>query len=504
MDQLAGVARRAALTEYHQTGRPETALPGRKHCDLWEVCLMPDAFSQVLVNYALDIEGELPDTVQSAVADRVLDTIGVALGALDNSAVAAVGSYVAATVGPGPCVVWGRSGSSSVRGASLINGTAVRCLDQNDTYNGRDGFHPSEIIPGLIALGEMLGLPGSAVAAAIAVGYEVSVSLADCSALTAKGWDNVNGLAIGACCAAGRLLGLTGEELANALALTVVPHAAMRLTRTGNVTMWKSIASAVAVANAIDACRLAQAGVDGPGSPFLGEGGYFELLSVDGLAWDKITPLEDLRPPSRIGETHVKVWPSGQLAQSAIDASVELHAHLGKEAIESVTVTTFQSARDIMGDAAKWKPATRETADHSLPYAVAVTLAEGRLSSAAYSESYLRSESLADLVSRVTLVVDPQFTSRFPAAQPARVEVATASGRRLSAEVDYPKGHAKNPLSAGELVRKFDDFAAPVFGERTPEIAEAIRAFSGYEDIRQLTRLLAHSDSAAGISNPSC
>ena len=239
----------------------------------------------------------------------------------------------------------------------------------------------------------------------------------------------LNGLAIGACCAAGRLLGLTGEELANALALTVVPHAAMRLTRSGNVTMWKSIASAVAVANAIDACRLAEAGVNGPGSPFLGKGGYFELLSVDGLAWDKIAPLEDLRPPSRISETHIKVWPSGQLAQSAIDAAVELHAQLGGEAIESVTVTTFQSARDIMGDAAKWKPATRE--DSRSLIALRRGGGPGRrpaFSSAAYGESYLCSESLANLVSRVTLVVDPQFTNRFPAAQPARVRSSPPRG----------------------------------------------------------------------------
>jgi 2-methylcitrate dehydratase len=458
---------------------------------------MPDQFSQVLVDYALGVEAELPEAVQSCVADRVLDTVGAALGALDNPAVAAVGSYVAANVGPGPCVAWGLPASSTVRGVGLLNATAVRCLDQNDTYNGRDGFHPSEMIPGLIALGEMLRLPGAAVAAAIAVGYEVSIVLADASALTAKGWDNVNGLAIGACCAAGRLLGLTGEELANALALTVVPHAAMRLTRTGNVTMWKSIASAMAVANAIDACMLARAGVCGPGSPFLGAGGYFELLSVDGLAWGKLSGLEELRPPSRIGETHTKAWPSGQLAQSAIDAAVALHAQLAGETIESVVVTTFQAARDIMGDAAKWKPSTRETADHSLPYAVAAALADGRLSSAAYSESYLSSQALADLVSRVSLVVDPQFTGRFPAAQPASVEVVTASGRRLTADVEYPKGHAKNPMSADELMAKFTGFATPVFGDRTAGLAKAIQAFSGHENIGQLTRLLASPANAA-------
>ena len=230
--------------------------------------------------------------------------------------------------------------------------------------------------------------------------------------------------------------------------------------------MWKSLAGGMAVRSAIDACQLAQAGVKAPPNPFLGPGGYFDLLTVDGLDRGAVESLAQGRPPSRILDTHIKMWPLGQHAQSAVEAAAALHDRLRGEQVESIRVTTYRAASDIMGDPEKWHPKTPETADHSLPYAVATGLREGRIAREFYGPEYLESPELARLLDSIEVVVDPEFTRRFPREQPSRVEVVTVSGQRLVSQVDTPTGHANNPAGLPAIRTKFDSMTRSVLGDR--------------------------------------
>lgn len=453
-----------------------------------------DWLKSTLASYSLaafDVTG----VVLSEASRRVVDSVGVALGALDHAGPVAIRRYISGSGASGDAVVWGSSRRAPLESAVLANCAAVRYLDYNDSYFAEaSGSHPSDMIPGLMAIADSRGASGRALLEAIAVGYEIAVSCADGIGARRKGWDHVNQTGIGACCALGRLLGLSPEQLGHALGIVVVSHAAMGQTREGHLSMWKGLAAADAVRHAVYACLLAEAGVEGPDEPFSGERGYLSLILggeyVDKSAFEAIAVG---KAPARILETHIKAWPIGVVSQSGVDAALRLALRLdGLDQVESVEVETFRAAIERNGSPEKWRPMTRETADHSLPFGVVTALRDGRVNPASFEESKVQSEVTHQfMLDRVTLMENPEFTGQYPEAFPTRVTVRTRSGDVLVEEVVYPRGHARNPLSEEALDAKFTDLVAPVLGaDRSAELLTASRALGNLESLESFSELM--------------
>src|SRR4029077_14913945 len=165
---------------------------------------------------------------------------------------------------------------------------------------------------------------GAKLLSALAVGYEVVGAAFDAFSTAPGGWDYTNLVALGATCAIARVLGLDADQAREALAMTVVPHFASDeiesgdLNARGDLTMWKRFNGSDAVRNALQACLLAQVGVEGAVRPFVGRQGFIQKLankSDDAVAVlrERLVPK---RPLSRIAETNMKRWPVGSLAQS--------------------------------------------------------------------------------------------------------------------------------------------------------------------------------------------
>jgi 2-methylcitrate dehydratase len=111
---------------------------------------------------------------------------------------------------------------------------------------------------------------------------------------------------------------------------------------------------------------------------------------------------------------------------------------------------------DIIGSGAeKWRPASRETADHSLPFIVAVALADGELTERQFAPERFSDRRLLDLVQRVKVERHRELSAAYPDAVANIVTVRLRDGRTLTERVDYPKGHAKNPLTDAEVEEKF-------------------------------------------------
>jgi 2-methylcitrate dehydratase len=165
-------------------------------------------------------------------------------------------------------------------------------------------------------------------------------------------------------------------------------------------------------------------------------------------------------------KTSIKFVPAEYHSQSAIAAALELRPKIGDPArIRSIEIATFRTAVEIIGkDPEKWRPKTRETADHSLPYCTAVALVDGEISARQFSSERLADRALLDLVARTSVVEDPQLTAGYPAGTPNRVRVTLDDGRTYEKRVDFPPGHDKNPLSDQQLADKFHGLADPVLG----------------------------------------
>jgi 2-methylcitrate dehydratase len=252
--------------------------------------------------------------------------------------------------------------------------------------------------------------------------------------------------------------GLPAEQTRHALSLAVTANLSLQATRLGELSMWKGCAAGNACRNGVFAAELAAAGITGPPAPFTGRGGLFQVTGGEpDMRW--------LGPSARpaIAGCHVKRYPSGYFSQGAIQASLDLHSLLHGRVPVAVRVGTFEFGKKVMaGDAEKWHPATRETADHSIPYVVACALARGTVHRDDLDDSQLADPEIRRLLGMLTVEVDPECAAAWPDACMNRVTVVFADGAEESAAVRYYRGHAKNPMSDRELEGKFRDQAASV------------------------------------------
>jgi 2-methylcitrate dehydratase len=164
--------------------------------------------------------------------------------------------------------------------------------------------------------------------------------------------------------------------------------------------------------------------------------------------------------PFRVTQTHLKNYPAVLHAQSPIAAAIELHGQMRIEDIASVTVNTYWVA-DRYLDRSKpdWRPSTRETADHSIPYIVAAAIIDGQITPATFTEKRIHDPQLRSLLEKMSVVELPEFTAAYPDGCPCRIEIVSKTGLRKVASAKYFKGHARNPLSDGEVETKFRQMA---------------------------------------------
>jgi 2-methylcitrate dehydratase len=265
---------------------------------------------------------------------------------------------------------------------------------------------------------------------------------------------------------AGKLLGLSATQLRHALALAAVPNVALRQTRSGELSMWKGCAFANAGRNGLFAALLAAEGVTGPWEVFEGEFGFWKqvagpfalppLAGVTGDDW-------------LIQQTYIKYWPVEYHAQSAVDAALQLRPHLDVDRIERIEIASFDAAVDIIGkDPEKYRPRSRETADHSMPYCVAVALLAGEVTAEQFGPQWLDDPRVGRLLERTTMRRDPALNAGYPEGIPNRLRITQTNGSVVEREIRYPRGHARNPMTDAEVEQKFLTATAssPLAGRR--------------------------------------
>lgn len=454
-----------------------------------------DRVTALISDYVTSVEASsIDERVAHEVKRRILDSIGCFLGATRSEtwriACRAAQRFDAHGYA---ATIWGVGRRSPPDWAAFANGVGVRYLDFNDTYLSREPLHPSDMIPAVLAVGEAEHSSGRDVITAIAVGYEVGMRLCDATSLRVRGWDHVNFTMVGAVGAISNLMKLDPWQTRNALAMAVVPHASMRQTRVGELSMWKGAAAANSCRNAVFACLLAREGYTGPDEPFEGEMGFIRQVSRE----MDYGPLEELRgrpPPRKMLESYMKFYPVEYHAQSAVQAALEIARELpGPEQVERVEVETFRVGYEIIvKDPEKWSPKTRETADHSLPYCVAAALVFGDMWLEAFEPHCLEDPRIRELMRRMDVRVSDAIDALYPAAVPNLVRVRLKDGRTIERRVDHPVGHAKNPPSDEQVISKFNRLAKSVVSEsRASDIVRVVFSIEGMADIGELISLIA-------------
>ena len=419
---------------------------------------MPTIAEQ-LSSYAVGLRyDDLPPEVVHQAKRLIIDTLGCALGGYDSEP-ARIAREVAATVtSKQPATVLVSNAASSPDLAAFANGVMIRYLDFNDGYTSKESGHPSDSIAATLSCTEVANAGGRRFLTATVLAYEVFCRICDAVDIKPNGFDHVTVGCIASILGASKALGLSQEQTTQAINLGIAPNLALYQTRIGDVSMWKGCAYANASRNAVFAAMLAQRGLTGPSPIFEGAGGYFTAVSRGPF---QLEAFGGNGQPFKIMECSIKRFPLGQYSQTVVQAALEVRQQLPDiNDIAEINVSTLETAVNIMaGDPEKWRPANRETADHSMPYTAAVALMYGEVGQQHFGDEYLRNQALLDLVGKVKVSVSEEANRRVPEAMLCNVEVVTKAGQRYSSQVDYHKGHYKNPLSDSEVEEKFRSLA---------------------------------------------
>ena len=433
----------------------------------------------------------LPGDVAHLAKRMIIDTIGCALGGY-TSEPSKIARDIAETVASSqPCTIIGSGQTSSPDLATFANGVMIRYLDYNDGYTSQESGHPSDSIAAVLSATEMAGLGGRRAITATVSAYEAFCRLGDAATLRYRGYDHVTNGCIASVLGATRSLGLNEEVTRQALNLGIAPNIALGQTRGGVLSHWKGCAYANASRNAVFATMLAQRGMTGPEPIFEGEHGFFRAVTQEPYS---LEPFGNADVPYKIAECSIKRFPLGQYSQTVVQAALEAREKMPAvkpEDISEVQIRTMQKAIDIMaGDGEKWDPKSRETADHSMPYTVAVALTHGQVHQSHFDEAHFRNPQLLDLTNRIKVEASAEADRRAPEAMLCELDVITKSGDRYSAEVPYHRGHYKNPMSDSEVEAKFLSLAKDLL---TPSQIDALLQklwnLEQEEDIGEILRL---------------
>ena len=417
-----------------------------------------DSISRRLACFANSLSyDDIPEPARKEAKRFLLDSIGCALAALDHDDMQQAYSYVEQLGGSDQATIIGHGTKTNAPNAALMNALLVRAMDYNDIYWKQDPSHPSDIIPAALATGEMHGASGKDLIVGIVIAYELAMRmcLAGDPGVREVGWHHASLTQFVSPLVAGRMLNLNEDQLVAAVGISGSSHFTLGGVVAGHLTNMKNTADPMATEAGVRAALLASTGYTGSAELFEGKEGVFEVIG--NVTWDPQKMLSGLGEEFMITECGYKAFPTEALTHQPITAALEVMAEnkIDPHNVKEVAVRTTTRGADILSDASKYQPTTKETADHSLPYCIAVAIAKGNVLPSDFEERALKDPFVWELLPRIKVVADPEIDALFPKVKRAIVSITTADGETYTKQEDHAKGRAERPLSDAELIDKF-------------------------------------------------
>ncbi|MGX7678318.1 MmgE/PrpD family protein [Jatrophihabitans sp. DSM 45814] len=433
------------------------------------------------------------DTVLTLAAALSVDTIGVALAGLSGQPSILAARYAARQPAHSGATLLGTHIVVAPELAAFANGTAARYVEMNDIYHraGVQGGHPSDVILPLTAIGEYAHASGRDLLAAVAIAYEIYLRFADATSI--PGFDAATFASLAVSAAGAWLLGLGDASIGEAVAISVSSGNFLNVARTGQLTMWKAMATGAAGRQGVFAALLAADGAQGPTLPFVGASGWLDTIPRTALTAGQLAGREGLA----IADTLLKYRPSAaSTIAPAIAAERAVRGMPAPPGIERVVVHVYAKAVQRLaayGDSA-WRPLTREAADHSVPYVVAAALVDGTVTPASFAADRLTDRRLTELLSRLDVLADDEFTrayERTPTEHRARVRVEFIDGTSMVGVCDELDAGLSAAKDRAEIDAKFAGLTADRFNadQRGHVLAQLWRAVD-LEDVAEIPILL--------------
>lgn len=432
---------------------------------------------------------DLSEQARQQLKIRIIDALGCALGALDGPPMQRLRKQIE-DFGGNPLATLIGGGKTAPDRAAFYNSALVRYLDYNDSYiASKETCHPSDNLGAVLAASEYARRSGKEFLTALAVAYQVQCRLSDVAPVRAKGFDHTTQGAYAVAAGVARALGLDQAGVANAVAISGTAYNSLRVTRTGRLSNWKGLAYPNTALGATSAAFLARYGISGPLEVFEGNKGLMDALTGPfEIDWTQ----EKLEA---VLQTSVKRYNAEFHSQSVLEGILELREarRIRPELIEQVKIDIFDVAYSIIGggeEGDKWRVQSKEEADHSLPYMVAVALLDGAVLPAQYAPERILREDVQSLLRKVIVQPDFQLSRSFPRNMPCHIQIRLTDGQTFSIEKQDFQGFSTRPLSWEQAVAKFERLASPYADrELLAALVEAV-AHLETQEITQLTQVL--------------
>jgi 2-methylcitrate dehydratase len=420
---------------------------------------------------------------------HILDSLGCCIAALGAGPVEACHEQVAEFGGTSPCPLIG-GGQANPIYAAFWHTALVRYVDFMDNFLApTETCHTADNFGVALTIADYMGGSGRDLMLGVALGYTVQSRFVDHANFMSSGFDHTTQLAFSHNAAAGRLLGLTEQQIANAIAMAAVSDASFAVVRAKPLSQWKGLASAQSALGSMNTLFLARRGVEGPLQVIEGPLGIDHLLRMKiQIDWDK-------EGYEGVVGSSIKKYNSMIHTQSAVHCMVKLvrQNKINPDKVVSIEADVFQLAYDFAGGGLYGVDKvirTKEQADHSLPYLLAVAMLDGDVMPEQFKPDRIIKSDVQGLLKKVSVRPNREYTDEYPGKMPARITVRLQDGKVIEHEVqDYP-GLASDPFTWKDSVEKFDRLVTGRVDEvLSGEIKDAVQSVENIQ-VKDLMKLL--------------
>ena len=433
---------------------------------------------------------ELPAEVVHAAKRLILDTLACALGGY-RSEPSRIARRVAQQLGGNAeATIIGEGSKTSCALATLVNGTLIRYLDNNDYYFGQDSAHPSGNLAPALAVAEKMGRGGSDVIAALVAAYEIQLRLCDVVAapgVSGRGWHPGTAMQFSSAALAARLMSDDPRVTANALAIAGSQNNTLAQSQRGHIPMMKATVEASIAKGGVEAALFAAGGLTGPEEIFEGVAGWGKTVA-GALDFDALAA--PIGGRYRILDACLKPYAAVAGAMAPIRAALDLatRERLPITDVESIVIKLHaNAAKKAAGDAAKLFPQDKETADHSFHYCIAVSLLDGACGPAQFTDARIVATDVRELIARIRIESDAELTALWPQSSGGGVIVRMRDGRLLEKTYQFPPGHPRNRLADADIERKFFELSAGLLSAgRAQQVIDEVWKFESCQNPGEL------------------
>jgi len=450
---------------------------------------MEKSIARQIAEFAVNLKYEdLPEEVILEVKRYLYDSVGCAVGSANTKDVNAIRDIYTEMGGNAEATTFVFGDKMPAVNATLVNSLMIRALDFNDIYWKEDPSHPSDIIPAALSSAERVDASMKDVIVAIVLAYEFEQRLCLFAkpGVRERKWHHATLTQFVSPIVAGKILGLTIDEMVNAIGISGCHNHTIGCPTAGVLTMMKNTVDPMAVQSGVMAALMAQKGYSGTEKVFEGKEGFMDTFigwdvknaevkptdmegrdGVSAWSWDVEALVGGLGESFKILECGMKAFPTEALTHTHISCALNAmkNNNLDYTDIEEVKVTAFAQAYDILFDPAKYRPESRETADHSLPYCLAAAIVDKKITTESFSDEKLNDPRIFEVIDKIKGEPSQEFEKMFPAKQPSKVVITTKDGNQYSEYLEYPKGDPREPMTIEDLENKFNSLAMIKFND---------------------------------------